>query len=174
NNDIVLGGNFDRIAPNPTTAPVTRYNIARIKPDGSIDAAFDPSTNGVVLALAQDGDKLLVGGFFTVLRPNGATEAEAIARDYIVRLNADGSVDTAFNLNIDDAPGNVVSSIAKTSDNKMLIGGAFSSIGGVNRNRIARIANGVVDPAFNADLGSAGGPAVHSIATESSGRVLVA
>ena len=53
-------------------------------------ANADPGVNSDVLALAVQADgKIVVGGFFTTL--GGQT------RNYIGRLNADGTLDTAFN-----------------------------------------------------------------------------
>ena len=55
---------------------------------------FDPDANGEVYSLAVQSDgKILMGGFFTAI--GGET------RNYIARLNPDGSLDTAFNPNAD-------------------------------------------------------------------------
>lgn len=55
----------------------------------AVDASFNPRFNGFIstIALQSDG-KILVGGNFTSV--NGS------AHNYLVRLNADGSVDSAF------------------------------------------------------------------------------
>ena len=45
--------------------------------------------------------------------------------DLLARLNADGTLDPTFNLTVDD----LVSSMAKQADGKILIGGKFSSSG---------------------------------------------
>jgi hypothetical protein len=57
----------------------------------SLDATFNPGADGEVYALAlqQDG-KIVVGGLFTRLGGGGTGTS---TRNYIGRLNADGSLD---------------------------------------------------------------------------------
>src|SRR5204863_1515155 len=78
----------------------------------------------------QADGKILVGGAFTTI---GGTP-----RNRIARLDADGTLDTAFNPN----PNDFVRSIAVQTDGKILVAGDFNgtnSIGGQPRNRIARL-----------------------------------
>ena len=79
------------------------------------------------LAVQADG-KILVGGYFTTL--GGQT------RNYIGRLNADGTLDTTFN------PGASFSvySLAVQADGKILVGGA-SRPGRAARNYLGRLNN---------------------------------
>src|SRR5437899_4177684 len=94
---------------------------------------FDPNPNGFVYAIAVQTDgKILIGGDFTTLSPNGGV---AVTRNHIARLNPDGTLDTAFDPNAND----VVFSIAVQADGKILAGGFFSGIGGLTRNHIARL-----------------------------------
>src|SRR5205823_996059 len=97
---------------------------------------FDPNANGAIHAVVVQPDgKILIGGEFTTLSPNGGA---AVTRNYIARLNPDGTLDPAFDPNAND----VVYSIAVQADGKILAGGAFfgeNSIGGQTRNRIARL-----------------------------------
>src|SRR4051812_9524339 len=48
---ILIGGNFSAVTPNSGT-PVTRNNIARLNPDGTLDMGFNPNANSPVYALA--------------------------------------------------------------------------------------------------------------------------
>ena len=127
---------------------------------------FDPNANGIVrVVVVQPDGKILIGGEFTTLSPNGGV---AVTRNRIARLNADGTLDTAFN---PDANG-TVSAIAVQSDGKVLAGGSFdgaNSIGGQTRNRIARLdaTTGAAD-SFNPN---ANGPVV-TIAVQADGKVL--
>lgn len=67
----------------------------------------------------------------------------------IGRLNADGTVDLAFNPGLGPLNALVIS-LALQADGKILIGGFFTSSGGHTRNGIARLnANGTVDSVFN-------------------------
>ncbi|MEG5086314.1 MULTISPECIES: DUF4347 domain-containing protein, partial [unclassified Microcoleus] len=86
NDWIYAGGGFS------TVNGTARNNIARMNADGSLDTAFNPTggMNNAVIALALDSSgKLYAGGWFTTV--NGT------ARNRIARMNADGSLDTAFN-----------------------------------------------------------------------------
>jgi uncharacterized delta-60 repeat protein len=125
---------------------------------------FDPNPNGTVnVVVVQPDGKILIGGAFTTLSPNGGA---AIARNRIARLNPDGSLDTAFN---PDAS-NTVWSIAVQADGKILAGGDFTSVGGATRNRIARLdpVTGLADP-FDPNANST----VRSIAVQTDGKILL-
>jgi uncharacterized delta-60 repeat protein len=135
---ILIGGDFTTLTPN-VGAAVTRKRIARLNPNGTLDASFDPSaTGGTVFSIVLQADgKILIGGFFTSLSPNGGAPA---TRNRIARLNANGTVDASFNPNANSD----VRSIAVQADRKIVIGGHFTTLspnGGaaVTRNRIARL-----------------------------------
>src|SRR4030088_1445738 len=54
---------------------------------------FDPNANGAVrVVVVQPDGKILLGGDFTTLGPNGGA---TVTRNFIARLNPDGSGDTA-------------------------------------------------------------------------------
>jgi hypothetical protein len=96
---------------------------------------FDPNPNTRVHSIAVQVDgKILIWGEFTTIGVE--------TRNYIARLNPDGSLDTGFNPNAN----NSVDSFAVQADGKILVGGGFTTIGGVTRNRIARLKN--TDPAL--------------------------
>ena len=103
---------------------VTRNRIARLNPDGTLDAAFDPNANGSVRTMAVQADgKILVGGLFSNI--GGQT------RNRIARLDPTTGLADAFN---PDANSSVLS-IALQADGKILVGGQFSganSIGGAD------------------------------------------
>ena len=92
---------------------------------------FDPNANDTVcVVVVQPDGKILIGGDFTTLSPNGGV---AVTRNHIARLNPDGTLDTAFNPN---ATGySRVYSIAVQADGKILVGGSFTDIGGQPRNQ---------------------------------------
>jgi uncharacterized delta-60 repeat protein len=117
---ILLGGFFYSLQPNGAPNATSRYNIARVNSDGSLDTGFDPHVLGEVhsMALQTDG-KILIGGLFIGLQPNGS--ATVTTRNYLARLNADGSLDPNFDPN----PNSVVDSVTLQADGKILIGGEF-------------------------------------------------
>ena len=106
--------------------------FSEVRGQSALDG-FDPNANGTVrVVVVQPDGKILLGGDFTTLSPNGGA---AVTRNRIARLNPDGTLDTAFNPNANDA----VYAIAVQADGKILVGGVFTSIGGQTRNRIARL-----------------------------------
>jgi uncharacterized delta-60 repeat protein len=128
---------------------------------------FDPNANGTVrVVVAQPDGKILLGGDFTTLSPNGGV---AVIRNHIARLNPDGTLDTAFDPNANE----IVYSIAVQADGKILAGGSFfgvNSIGGQTRNYIARLdaTTGLAD-SFNPSASDF----VQTIAVQADGKILV-
>ena len=82
---------------------------------------MNPLVNNIVYASAIQSDgKVLIGGAFT-----GVT---GIGRNYVARLNSDGTLDAAFNANITLVAANAVRTIVVQSDGKILIGGIFTTV----------------------------------------------
>ena len=66
---------------------------AQVRAQSALDG-FDPNVNGpVFVVVVQPDGKILIGGEFTTLAPNGGM---AVTRNHIARLNPDGTLDTAF------------------------------------------------------------------------------
>ncbi|MEN9677144.1 MAG: hypothetical protein RIS76_3040 [Verrucomicrobiota bacterium] len=168
---ILLVGYFTTLQPNGAATATTRNYVARLNADGSLDAAFNPSANSDVLSVAVQADgKILLGGSFTTLQPNGA--ATATTRKYVARLNADGTLDTGFNPNASSS----VLGVAVQPDGKILLGGFFTTLQpngaatATTRNRIALLnADGSLDAAFNPNADSA----VVSMAVQADGKILL-
>jgi uncharacterized delta-60 repeat protein len=128
----------------------TRYfgrqvgKFLRMLPDGQMDTTFMigngvEGTNSVVETIVlQTDNKILVGGRFTVF--NGR------ACNNIIRLHANGAVDTTFNTSISVA--DKVTSISLQPDGKIIIGGVALSNGTCKR----LMPNGTIDVSFT--LGS--------------------
>jgi uncharacterized delta-60 repeat protein len=140
---ILVGGHF------------TEYNgtaisgIARVLPDGSIDAAFDPGTgvtgptpgfsSWVNAIVVQPDGRILIAGNFTSL------DGQAAVR--VARLNADGSPDPSFDAG--SGPNQTVYAMALQADGKILVGGSLTSIDGTPTGRIARLEpDGSLDNTF--------------------------
>jgi uncharacterized delta-60 repeat protein len=162
---VIIGGGFTKLQPNGAASATARNNIARVNADGTLDATFNPNANGDVDCITVQADgKVIIGGFFTSLQPNGA--ASATARKFLARVNADGTLDATFNPNANG----LVRSIAVQADGKVIIGGGFSQVQGVPRNSIARLnANGTLDMTFNPNV--SGG--LLSVALQADGKVLL-
>ena len=178
---ILIGGGF-RVVDGQI-----RSSLARLHPNGSLDASFVPGTSdndlSVVssIVLQPDGKALIAGQSMTTrndsvarVNPDGSldqanffsvrmddfvtsvalqADGKLIVADYsgaIKRLNQDGSLDPAFNAGADRG----VFAMALRADGKILIGGAFNKVSGIDRDRIARLnADGTLDTAFNAGPG---------------------
>lgn len=162
---IVICGNFSMYAG------VTRRCVARLNSDGSLDTTFDPGLGvfGAVYDLAEQPDgKLVIGGFFDTVH--------TFVRNRIARLHPNGALDTSFTPGAGavHAQSNqpTVDSIALAPDGKIVVGGNFTSFGGVGRNYLARLnANGVVDTTFDPGSGADGRVFVASV--RSNGKVLL-
>src|SRR5947207_1996870 len=94
---------------------------------------FDPNANGAVHAVVVQPDgKILIGGDFTTLSPNGGP---AVTRNYIARLDPDSTLAASF----DPSANSSVYSIAVQADGKILAGSYFNTIGPQPRDFIARL-----------------------------------
>jgi len=173
NGQILIAGSF------------TSYNgtsmsrVARLNPNGSIDATFNPGVGpgNTLFALAVQTDgRILIGGLFT--------SVSGQVRGRLARLNGDGSLDSTFNPIFDDA----VLAITPQADGRILVGGAFNllngglggppapgsppSTGGTNVSRIVRLnANGSYDETFNAGTGA--NNLVYTITTQADNRIVL-
>jgi uncharacterized delta-60 repeat protein len=186
NGQVVIGGSFQYFinggTVNVTTPanPVTVDYLARINTDGSVDTSFDPEPSNPVLSLALlPNGQFIVGGNFSQFDPN--LGAQAVARFFSARLNSNGTVDTSFDVQLNDG----VTSIAILADGSLffggsfsvvengpllLAGGAFSAVSGYSVPNLVRLnSDGTVDTSFTS---TTDGP-VNAITFESSGVALV-
>jgi uncharacterized delta-60 repeat protein len=117
-------------------------SIIRFLPDGTLDTSFNFTRDyvaGTTSSLTSDG-KLLTSAGQPVYGFSDGTET-------ILRLNADGSIDSSFNPAA-KALGNV-RAIAFQPDGKILVAGFFTQFAGQNRPGIVRLlADGTLDSTF--------------------------
>jgi len=163
---IIVGGSFT-IWNGATVGFIVRLNS-----NGTRDTSFTTNTGTganttiVTIAIQSDG-KILVGGNFTVW--NGT----AVGR--IVRLNADGTRDTAFTTNTGTGASGGVVSIAIQSDGKILVGGNFGAWNGTTVTRIVRLnSDGTRDTAFTTNAGNGANNTVRSVTIQSDRKILLA
>jgi|GEM_PF-757572 len=142
-----------------------RGDIALLNTDGSLDTSFDPGSgpDGYIMALcALPDDKVLIVGSFQFY--------QGTRLGNVARLNANASLDETFN----PAPGfnGEVLALAVLSNGQTIVGGAFTAVNGVARNRIARLnANGTLDATF--DPGSGFNDVVTTLTLQPDGKVIV-
>ena len=123
---IIVGGIFQNYDS------VLKKRLVRLNSDGSIDETFltgKGMSNGTIRSiLVQPDDRLIIGGTFT-----GNYDGSAVKR--IARLNADGSFDNSFQVDLNST----LYATAFTAKNKLIIGGNFNSVSGLANHRVARI-----------------------------------
>ena len=107
---------------------------------------FYPVANGNVAAIAVQPDgKIWIGGDFTTL--------DDMASQGLARVNADGSLDLAFDPGAttqDYAYTPLIVGVAIQPDLKIIAAGWFTSFGGFDHTNIVRLnANGTVDASYN-------------------------
>lgn len=140
--------------------------LMRLNADGSVDSSFNSGTsasNIVYRIIRQPDGKILIGGAFT--NYNGT------ARQRVARLNADGSLDTAFSTGA-GATNGIVYDLGLQTDGKVVIGGAFTTLNGNAQNRIARLnTDGTFDSTFN--VGTGANDIVYTVLVQPNGKVLI-
>lgn len=166
-NRILVGGYFTTL--NGTSCG----HFGCLKEDGTLDASFRAdfaSEDGwpLVTSVAIQGDgKIVVGGNFT--KVNG------LAHINVVRLNADGSVDTGFRAYATGGHVEVrgIDEIAVVSNTDILLAGSFSVVNGVPCSSLARLnADGSLDTKFTSPM-QGGDQEIDSMFVEPDGKILI-
>jgi uncharacterized delta-60 repeat protein len=148
---ILIGGNFE------VNDGVLRSSITRVNADGSLDTTFNPpplapgiGTGGqpgtVEAIVLQPDGRIVIAGTFTIAGMN--------LRAPIVRLNADGSLDSSFNFALqgNSSMSGSIKDVEIRPNGKIIIAGIFNytSPAGVARANFAQInADGSTDETFN-------------------------
>jgi uncharacterized delta-60 repeat protein len=159
NGKILVGGQFN--GENGIGGEARNY-LARLDPATGLADSFHPNANAAVFSIAVQTDgKILAGGFF-----HGANSIGGQPRNRLARLNAATGVADSFNPNADGE----IYSIALQANEKILVGGKFSSVGGLTRRHLARLnsTTGAADASFNSNANAA----VFSIAVQTDGKIL--
>ena len=146
---LLVSGSF--LSFNGTNTP----NIVRLLMDGVVDSTFHPenalitnSTYRISYFQAQPNGKIVIGGKFKL------TSSTGNSNQWMARLEPDGSEDTIF---ASSEVSDEVYTSSLQSDGKLIIGGAFTEVGGIQKNYIARLnQNGFLDSTFNLGLGANG------------------
>ena len=142
NGQILLGGFFT------TYNGGTANRIIRLNSDGSKDTSFvygtgfNNTTNQILLL--SNGQMYVSGSFNSY---NGG-----FGNVNLIRLNSNGSKDTTFSSGVPNFNG--INALSLQSDNKLIVGGAFTTWSGNTAGHIIRLnTNGSVDTTFNSGTG---------------------
>ena len=159
---ILVGGFFDIFNG------ISESRLVRLNSDGSIDNTFDTGTGATyeVNSIAiQPDEKVIVGGYFTYFNE--------VAKQCLVRLNADGSIDNTFDIGLGANLGSIYSIII-LPNHKIIIAGQFTAFNNVSINRLARLnIDGSVDNTFNIGSGVNVGGTVFNMEVLGNGKILV-
>ncbi len=118
---LIIAGQFSEIGGT------ARRNLARLNPDGTVDASFNPSPNSPVRALLVQSDgRIVIGGDFTTFQPGGT--GATTTRNRLARLNANGTLDAAFNPNVGGQLQPQVHALLLQPDGKIVAGGSFTTV----------------------------------------------
>ena len=150
----IIGGLFT------TVGGTARSNVARLTTTGALDTTFTAASevnSEVYVVVVQPDDKILVGGNFN-------------SGDGLVRLNADGSLDTSFNPGTNTG-GRQVFALALQDNGKVIVGG----YGDFGRSSLERQnSDGTLDSSFAATLLSTSNAGiVRSIVIQDNGKIVV-
>ena len=145
----------------------TKIGVALLNADGSLDTSFNSGGSGfnigaLVYKIAVQNDGKFVLGGINITSYNGT------GRFSVLRLNADGTLDTSFTSPF--ASAQIVEEVDVQPDGKILVGGAFSLN---NQNNIVRLnSNGSIDTTFNSGGNGTNG-IVLAMTLQSDGRILI-
>ncbi|MEZ0128451.1 hypothetical protein AB9T88_00990 [Flavobacterium sp. LBUM151] len=157
----LVGGYFDNF-DGVTQKKLMRFNI-----DGSKDTSFNPQfqfNNEVQSILLQPDGKILVRGIFT--------DYGILNRNYLVRLNSDGTLDTTFTKRFGYDYN--VEVIALQPDGKILVSGFVDSYPNLPYRKLFRLnRDGSEDTTFFAGNRGDFSEGVSSIMTQPDGKILV-
>lgn len=161
--EMLVGSEADQYGSGPR-----RTGLALLRPDGSLNTSFAPrlqETGSIEAMVVQADGHILIGGQFDEL--NGS------AVNGLARLSANGVVENAYTATV-ALTGTGVHALALQPDGNVVVGGRFSSLGGVARPGLARLLpSGLADPSFAPTALTTGGE-VQLLAIQPDGQVLLA
>ncbi len=160
---VVIGGVFF------SSTGVTQGNLARLNPDGTVDADFDPNLyvdDAVNAVLVQTNGLILIGGNFGVV--------DGMLRREIARLNGDGTLDFSFDACVAASAGSGATALAMLPNGQILASGNFTFNNNVSRKGIARLSYcGELDLSYGSTLGVDTGATAYTFALRSDGEVML-
>jgi hypothetical protein len=126
-NEVVVGGFFT------SAGGVSANNVARFNTQtntwSSLGTGSSNGVNDYVYALAVVGNEVFVGGRFT--------EAGGVSANYVARFNTQTNTWSSLGTGSSNGVNERVFALAVVG-NEVVVGGSFTSAGGVSANRVAR------------------------------------
>jgi len=161
----VVVGSFERVEHQPFKVSVVRYNT-----NGTLDQAFvqnaSPLSGATKVKQLPNGQLLLL---------DAKWEQGSVQRTYLVRLNADGTLDPSLNMAVPSTqyPGYTAhfTALAVQADGKMLLT-AHNASALASAERVMRLLpDGSRDTSFN--IGAGPDESVMDVAVQADGRILL-
>lgn len=165
----VIGGQFRNAYDAGTASWVPRNRVARLNSDLTLDASFSTGgpNGGVAQVTIQTDNKIVLAGNFTSF--NGTPCG------YLVRLSAEGAVDSSFNSGGSGADDRIFRMTDNGSLTAWYIFGAFRAYNGAGRPGIAYLTlDGALTDAYaslttdSTTLGT-----VYALARQNDGKILI-
>jgi len=153
----VIGGSFSRVNDVP------RANLAKVLSNGSVDPAWNPSTDDRISDLAVDasGNVIVAGEFNTVNNTQ---------RLFLAKVSGTGV--GALDLTWNPKPYGSVNTVAIDAGGNIVIGGLFVQVGTTDRPHLAKVSGtgaGTVDPTWNPTADAT----IFSLAIDATGNIFV-
>jgi uncharacterized delta-60 repeat protein len=151
---LLVGGSFT------TFGGFSKRSFLRLNADGTIDVNFNSGiafSNGYVKTITvQPDDRIILGGQFSGTFTGTDNIVYPVRR--ITRLNSDGSYNTSFKTILN----NICYTSAIDSEGRIMIGGAFNSVNGAAKYRIARLLACIDNTTYQSAVWSRGLPNKYS------------
>ncbi len=160
NGKILVGGDFT------TFNGINRVGIVQLNSNGSVDSSFNANLTATldVRSIARESSGKIVFGCWASSNPNNNRN--------VYQLLPNGAIDTTFS-SATFTGGFRVESVLIRTNGRIVVGGSFRSLGGINRGGIAQLTNdGRMDLGFNPIVGSNGG--IFTSVVQTDGKILVA
>jgi uncharacterized delta-60 repeat protein len=120
-----------------------KTEVSRFRSNGALDTNFMVRPTGSIIQLLITGDSLLLGGTFTAVNGQAATNMARVSL-------ADGSLDSSFACQTDGSIYRVIAG----KEGKIYITGTFTKVNGADRYRLARLnSNGSLDLDYDPGMG---------------------
>lgn len=162
---VIVVGQFDKYNG------VTVNGIVRLNSNGTIDNSFDSSLGFGASDVLKSINKVIINSDSTYSVIGNFTAYNGVTVKYGVKINLNGT----YNSSITSLNGTKIHSIANQSLNKILIGGEFTDINGINKSTICRLnsLSYMVDPTFNSIISTTGLQIIRDIKVLDDEKILI-
>ena len=158
---------FGSSSTNPTFNNNSVKKIIRLNSNGTIDNTFNyyKNTNNSGVIFNPNAIKILSDGKILVGDESG-----------VIRVNSNGTLDSSFNTGI-TTNFSRINCFSIDINNKILVGGTFTSYNGQNTKRLIRLnSNGTIDNTFNIGTGfesTSSSDGIKSMVMQSDNKILI-